>query len=210
MRRVALIAALSLTAALPAATSAAPTPPKPAEAATPLFSNSNEPIDISSDNSEQFREERRAVWYGNVEVIQGTSRLRTPRLTVFYSAREPNGPKPAAGDAASDIGHIERVEADGPVYYMTPTQKAKGDHGTYIGADDTITLTGDVVMVQDKNVATGDKAVINQKTGHSTLTSNAHTGGGRQRVRAVLYPQNNTTQAPGAAPAQPQKPAGRP
>ena len=198
MRQVALITALCL-AAMSVGAAAAPAPAgKPGESSTPLFGASNEPIDITSDNSEQFRTERRAVWYGNVEVVQGTSRMRTPRLTVFYSARDPNAPKLPAGDPNADIGHIERVEADGPVYYMTPTQKAKGDHGTYVGADDTITLTGNVVLVQDKNVATGDKVVIEQKTGHSTLTSKS---GNKQRVRAVLYPQNNSTAANGNAPA---------
>ena len=61
----------------------------------------------------------------------------------------------------------------------------------YEASSDTITLTGDVVLKQDKNVATGDRLVIDQKTGHTTLTSGPNT-----RVRGVFYPQDSTPPAP--------------
>jgi len=210
MRKLALIAVPALAAALTAGLVAAQTP-APAKAPQPAgaLGSSNLPLDVSSDNFEQFQQERRAVWWGNVETIQGTSRMRTPRMTAFFAPRDPNAPKPPPGAAGADMGQVERVEAEGPVYYTTPTQRAKGDHATYISADDTITLTGNVVVTQDKNVATGDKLVIQQKTGHSTMTSTPGKTG-PQRVRAVLYPnQSNTTgaaPAPAGAPKAPAKP----
>lgn len=202
-----------IAAAVLAATLAASAPSVLAQAraaATQTSSNalgaSNLPIDISSDNAEQFREERRAVWWGNVEAIQGTSRLRTPRLTVYYAARDPHAPKPAANDPGADVGQIERIECEGPVFYITPTQHARGDHATYLAADDTITMTGHVVTSQDKNVAVGDKLVIHQKTGVSTFTTASGKSPNGQRVRAVLYPKNDQTAPAPAAPAAPARP----
>jgi lipopolysaccharide export system protein LptA len=206
MRSLALIAlaATGLGAAAVPQPSKAPPAAKPANA----LGDSKLPLDISALNTEQFQQEHRAVWWGDVEAIQGASRLNTPRLTAFFTPRDPNAPKAPAGAADSDMGKVERIEAEGPVYYTTPTQRAKGDHATYISADDTITMTGNVVLVQDKNVATGDKLVIEQKTGHSTLTSSASKPG--QRVRAVLY-QNQAAPAAGApAPATPPKAPGKP
>jgi lipopolysaccharide export system protein LptA len=91
---------------------------------------------------------------------------------------------------------------------VTPTQQAKGDHATYLADNNTITLTGNVILTQDKNVAAGDKLVIDRNTGHSTLTSAPGKGGTPNRVRAVLYPsQPQNPAAPGATtPAQPPKP----
>jgi lipopolysaccharide export system protein LptA len=145
------------------------------------------------------------VYTGNVEAIQGTDRLRTPKLTIFWAKKEgqPAKPAPAAAGAAAgdDMGKIERMEAEGTVYFSTPTQNARGDHATYLAAPDTVTMIGNVVLVQDKNVSTGDKLVIDRKTDHSVLYANA----GQKRVRGVFYQQDQgaspTSGAPAAKPA---------
>jgi lipopolysaccharide export system protein LptA len=210
MRRFALFAVpAALASGLLAASLANQSEAQTAPAAQPgMFTGSKEPLDVTSDNGEQFQQDHRAVWYGNVEVRQGTSRMRTPRLNVFFTPPDPNKPKAAPGAIGADPGQVERIEAEGPVYYVTPTQSAKGDHATYISADDTITMTGNVVLVQGKNVATGDKLVIQQKTGHSTL-STLPGKASPQRVRAVLYP-NQTTPGAAPTPSQPPKSAGKP
>jgi lipopolysaccharide export system protein LptA len=166
-------------------------------------------VDITAEHGELFNDERRVVYTGDVEAIQGDDRLRTPQLTVFFAKRDPHAPAvkkapgtPGASDAGSNFGKIERMEAEGTVYFTTPTQNAKGDHGTYLAAPDTITLLGNVVLVQDKNVSTGDKLVIDRKTDHSTLYSNA----GSQRVRGVFYQEPAPTPQ-GAPPAA--KPAAK-
>ena len=218
MRRLALFAAPALLAAsvaLAAAPAQQPAGAKPA-AEPGGIGHSNQPIDVTSDNYDYRQEERVGIYTGNVEAVQGTARLRTPKLTVYFAPPDPNAPKPPPGAAQADVGQVERIEAEGPVHYTTPTQRALGDHGTYITDGDTITLTGNVVVVQGKNVGTGDKLVIEQKTGHSVLTSNpGHVT--PQRVRTILYPNSTNPSQAGssqtgqaAAPAQPPKPAAHP
>ena len=139
-------AGAALSAALVAATSAAAAtqPPAAAPASGGIFRSNGGPIDIASDHgAEQFQNEGRTVWRGDVDVVQGDARLRTPELTLF-SAKKAGAPK--TNDAQAGVGNIERIEAEGPVYYVTPTQQVKGDHGTYIAADDTITVTGNVTL----------------------------------------------------------------
>jgi lipopolysaccharide export system protein LptA len=208
----AALSTLCLISSAPAGASSAPAPAAPA-AAKPasggLGANSNAPVDITSDQSDIYTVDgvKHQVYKGNVDVVQGDARLRTPQLTVYFAkqAVAPTPAKaPAPGAAGASFGKIERMEAEGPVYYTTPTQNAKGDHGTYIAADDTITMTGNVVLLQDKNVGTGDKLVIEQKTGHSTLYS-----GNKGRVRGVFY-QDAAQPAAGAAPKAAPKPAAHP
>jgi lipopolysaccharide export system protein LptA len=175
------------------------------------LAGSGGPIDISADQLEVIDADRRAVWRGNVEAKQGESRMRTPVLNVFFAAKEGAAATPASGSggvAGQNWGAIERMEAEGPVYYVTPTQQARGDHGVYVAANDTITLTGNVVVAQDKNVLQGEKLVIETKTGRSTMVSSAQGRNASGRVRGVFYPNSNKPAANGqpAAPA----PAARP
>ena len=67
-------AALAAAAAAPLALAAAAGGP---------FGSSGEPIDISADQLEVLDAESRAVWRGNVEAVQGTSRLRAPVPNIF-------------------------------------------------------------------------------------------------------------------------------
>ena len=169
----------------------------PAGGGSPGFSSSA-PIDITAESLEVLRDQHMTVWKGNVEAIQGTTRIRTPQLSVFSAAKagDPKAPTAALGQ---NFGDVQRMEATGPVYYVTPTQVAKGDYGVYEKVADTITLTGNVILTQDKNVVTGDKLVIQQKTGRSTLISSTAGTAAPKRVRGVFYP----SQAPAGAPARP-------
>lgn len=169
--------------------------------------NSNDPIDITAEGANIFQPQRLVIYKGNVEAIQGTSRLRTPELRIYYKpkvAATPGqpAPAPATGNPTQEQNSIDHIEAAGPVYYITPTENARGDYGLYEAAPNTITLTGNVVLVQGKSVGKGDKLVINRATGQSVLSSN-NPATANGRIRTILYPNQ---QQPGAMP----KPSGRP
>lgn len=179
---------------------AAPASAQTAATTTPTggavkFGQPGQPIDITAKSTLVFQQERRVVYQGEVEAIQGTTRLRTPQLTLWYNnnnaVKTPGAPAPSAGPS----GAIDRMDAEGPVYYVTATQSAKGDHGSYSAADDTITLVGNVILTQDKNVSTGDKLVIHQKDGTATLSSEKASG----RVRGVFYNEDKGKPAAAAA-----------
>ena len=164
------------------------------------LSKSNGPIDITADQLETISAENKATFSGNVEAKQDDARLRTPLLDIFYIKGDGAPPADSAAPAGTGTQKIERMEAQGPVYYITPTQTARGDHGTYIAATDTITLTGNVVVAQDKNVLQGEKLVIETKTGRSTMVATNQGRNASGRVRGVFYPSTTTPPA-GASPA---------
>ncbi len=163
--------------------------------------NSKAPIDITAEGQEVFQSQRLVIYKGNVEATQDTSRLRTPELRIYYKAKEaqPGQPKQAStGDLGADTGGIDHIDAAGPVYYITPTENARGDHLNYVKDTNIITMTGNVVLVHGKDVAKGDRLVMNRNTQHDELFSDApKTAGGR--VRSIIYPQQQ--QQPNGQPA---------
>ena len=109
---------------------------------------------------------------GNAEVLQGENRLRASRLELI-----------GQGGAAS------RVEASGDVYFVTPNETIRGDRAVYDMNADTVTVTGDVILTQGQNVATGGRLVYNVGTGAARLEG-AQTPAGR-RVQGVFYPNRS-------------------
>ena len=198
---VALMAVLSLAGLAGSARSQ----PAAAPAKNANFGSSNMPYQIDADQLEVIDAENRAIWKGNAVVVQGTTRMTTPLLNV-YSQRNgaPATPKPTPAGGLN-LGSIERMEADGPVYYTTPQQTARGDHATYMASEHSIVMTGNVVLVQDKNVLQGGRLVIDTDTNHSQLYPAEHSGTTSGRVRGVFYPSQNQAQAQGAASATPAK-----
>ena len=165
------------------------------------------PIDITADQQEAFQDEQRVVYSGHVQSIQGQDRLRTPQLTILYfkkdpAAHVPNAPV-ATGSAGAEVGKIKQMDAEGPVFFNDATQNATGDHGTYVAADDTITLTGHVVLMQGEDVSIGEKLVIQEDTHHATLYS----GAASTRVRSVFHQEDQPKggESPQPTPINPPK-----
>ncbi len=113
-----------------------------------------------------------------VEAVQGQTRLRCSVLRITF--RPSRG---AAGGTLSSGGDAERYDCSGPVYYVTPTEQAKGDAAVFTVADDTIVMTGNVTVQQGQNVAQGHRLTINTRTRNTRLESTAN-----NRVRTVIYP----------------------
>ena len=170
-----------------------------------LAQGSNAPIDVTADQLVAQNQACVATWKGAVEALQGTARLRADTLSIY---ERPGG----AGAQSQSIGGMqgkcgstpEKLTADGSVYYATPQEVVKGDHAVYLADTKTISVTGDVVISQGKNVVVGDRLVIDTTTGQATMESNAKGRGAPGRVRAVVYPSSNPAGGPfPAGPAAP-------
>jgi lipopolysaccharide export system protein LptA len=166
MRKATLIAAMAAAAAMTGA----------GMAQAQIAPRSNAPIDIAADQSEAFTQECRVVWSGDVEALQARTRLRATTLSVYSAKR---------GD---ECGETQRLVADGQVYYVTAERTVRADNAIYLATGETITLTGNVVVVQGKNVARADRVVIDLNTGQSQMFSNTKGRGSGKRVRGVFYP----------------------
>lgn len=141
---------------------------------TGFSTTSDEPIQIEADRLEVRDEEKLAVYQGNVTVRQGETLLKSSELQVFYSGG--GGQDPGAGPAAS----LQRIIANGRVIVQSQNRTASGDEAVFEMADETITLTGNVVLTEDENIVRGEKLVVNLRSGEAQMQ-----GG---RVQTILVP----------------------
>lgn len=158
------------------------------------------PIDVTADQLEMIDAQKMAIWKGNVDASQGANRLLADQLNIYFSGQA-SGPQAAGGGGlGKSWGDVQRMVADGKVFFMSPTQTARGQHAVYEVVPDTITITGDVAVVQGENVVRGDTLVIHVKTGNASFVSNDKGRNKPERVRAVIY-SNPTEPKAGAKPA---------
>ena len=92
--------------------------------------NSKEPIKIDSNKLEVFDKENRAVYSGDVVVVQGQSTVRSPNMTVHYTSSKGGGQTTTGASAASQSS-IRKIDFDGPVSIISGTQSATANFMTY-------------------------------------------------------------------------------
>jgi lipopolysaccharide export system protein LptA len=141
-------------------------------------------VSYSADNLEYFDSERRLVLVGDVDIVQNDARLRADRITLFFSASSGG-----AGQGGLGSGDIERMIAEGEVYYVRPAQSARGNRAVYEVSQDSVTFTGNVVVASDENVIRGETLVL--QIGSRRTTIRPQTG---QRVRGVFVPRESQRQ----------------
>jgi lipopolysaccharide export system protein LptA len=180
----------ALAAALMVATGGVLTLAAPAQAQ--LAGGSDAPVDITADELEVINSQCLAIWRGSAEALQDSSRLRANTLRIRYVTG-----RPARAGAEPSCGDLDRMEAEGEVYYVTPQQRVRSNAAVYEAASETITMTGDVVAAQGQNVLRGQRLVINVATGEARMETSARGAGATGRVRGVFYP--NASQGQPAA-----------
>lgn len=224
-------ALLLLAATAPAALAQARNVPNALQG---FATNRDQPISIAADSLEVLDQTKKAIFSGNVVVQQGDTTMRSKELVVFYDGKgtgaagapagatpaKPGAPaKPAAGTPANgealaagspiSSSSIRRLEINGSVVVTTKEQTATGDQGVFETASNTITLTGNpVVLSQGPNVIRGRKLTVDLASGTSRFE-----GG---RVESLIVPNSvkqldNAAPKPGATPGTPgAKPAPKP
>jgi len=174
--------------------------------------NNGQPIHIEAMTLEIRDKEKTATFAGNVQVVQGDTTMRCRTLVVFYGPEEGAGATKAAAPTSTEKqaapsmpqgGNIRRAEARGEVTVVSKDQNASGDLGVYDTKTKTITLTGNVVVSQGKNVVRGERVVVNTVTGDArveagvTAHDRVESGGTtHDRVRVLILPAKDAKGAP--------------
>ena len=156
------------------------------------------PVLVSADTWRADSNTHTSYYDGRVEVTQGDSRLRADHIVVVQQAVTRSG--------SQGWGDVISITANGNVYYVTPDETAKSDNAVYTKSDDTMVITGDVILQQDQNVMTCTRLVA--QIGAGLTNCDAQGGKTNGRVKGVFYPDSQTAQK-ATSPAPPAvKPAG--
>lgn len=149
------------------------------------------PVDITADELEVQNKACISIWRGKAEALQGEARIRADLLRAVFQPKA--GASGAPGTGA--CGDLIRMEAEGSVYYVTSKeQRVRGDAAVYDAASETVTMTGDVVAVQGRNVLRGTKMVFNTRTGEGRMVGSATGRNQAGRPRGVFYPSKKSSE----------------
>jgi len=165
--------------------------------------NSKEPVTIEADKLVYFDKEQKAIYSGNVVIIQGDTKLTCSTMTIHMEKTAPAAPavKVAADASPAPSGESSRVshmDCAGPVTVLSKTQTATGDSAVYDKPQNKIWLIGHVTLSDGGNVTKGDKLTYDLTSGQATVD----TGSTSHRVTGLFIPGSGE----GAAPAKPKAP----
>ncbi len=163
--------------------------------------SSKEPISIDADKLVYYDKEHKAVYSGNVVVIQGDTKMTCSSMTVLLDhGPTPGGSAPSKSSApqstngqstpTADSG-VKHLDAAGPVTVVSKTQVATGDSGSYDKAEDKVRLIGHVTLSDGQNVTKGDKLTYDLKNGLATVDTSAKSG----RVHGQFVPKSSADAA---------------
>ena len=142
-----------------------------ANAAYAQISGGGGPVEVSANDLTYDPSTGVSILVGNAAVSQDGAVLRAPRIRVTYLR-----------GAAGSNGDIDKVFTEGETFYVTATEKIRGDRAIFDAPSNTVQFFGNVVAVQGQNVLKGSLLTINTRTRASTMK------GIDGRVRAVFFP----------------------
>jgi lipopolysaccharide export system protein LptA len=151
--------------------------PASAQVGTSALRNldSRAPIDVNAQRIEVLDAQNQAIFTGGVTVKQAQLNLAADRIKVSY-VRGAGGGDPV----------IKRLDAQGGVRLVTPTERATGRFGIYDIDARTLTMVGDVVLNQGSNVLRGNRLAIDLRSGRSALSGGTAANGGRVSGRFAV------------------------
>jgi lipopolysaccharide export system protein LptA len=164
-----------------------------AAAAQPVLpgASAKDPVSIDADKLVYYDKEQKAVYSGNVVVVQGETKLTCAAMTVFLdrtpapgAPAEPASTASEAENGPSSGAGIRRLEAAGPVTVVSKSQVATGDTGSYDKNEGKVLLIGHVTLSDGQNVTKGEKLVYDLKTGQATVENGPRAG----RVHGLFVP----------------------
>ena len=209
MRRTSLTLLTAAVLGMSGASLHAQTAPQgPPNALQGFSQNRDQPVHIEAATLEVRDKQKQATFSGDVRVKQGDTGLRCKSLVVFYEQDSETADQSKTLQAATPgpggEQRIKRLEARGGVIVTQKEQTATGDLGIFDMKSNTVTLTGNpVVMTQGQNVLRGEKLVVDLTSGTSRVESNK---GSQGRVQGLFLPGSNGLEKPGNNGAQAPRP----
>lgn len=160
--------------------------------------NRDQPVHIEAATLEVRDKQKQATFSGDVRVKQGDTGLRCKSLVVFYeqsgAPTDASKTLQAASPGPSGEQRIKRLEARGGVIVTQKDQTATGELGIFDMKSNTVTLTGNpVIMTQGQNVLRGGKLVVDLTSGVSRIEA----GKSGQGVQMLVQPSASTPDSKG-------------
>jgi len=165
----------------------------PADGAAPKKPAGEVPLRITAARLEADQKEGTIIFSGQVKAIYGDATLYADQLRVYFKTKPapPKGAAPASQEQADksplgDLGaeKIDRIVAKGNVRMVQEDRVATGDEAVYYKDRDEVVLTGNPQLWRAENTLKGERIIFNLATNKVLVESSA-----QRRVEALLYSQ---------------------
>lgn len=125
----------------------------PSAAYAQFSPDSSAPTILDADDA--YTESGIITLVGQADIRQGDVRLLADKVQIYTEG--------SSGGLIATSG-FTRMVATGNFYYITPEQEVRGDKGVYTSENESFVVTGDVVLLQDDSVVTGERLDYNLQT----------------------------------------------
>ncbi len=131
--------------------------------------NRDQPVKIQAASLEVRDKDKIATFSGDVHVVNGDTELRCKSLVVFYDEDPGSRSMKAADPGPGGAQQIRRIEAKGGVLVVQKDQNATGDSAIFNMRENTVMLTGNVIVTRGQDVLRGQRLVVNLSSGVSKM-----------------------------------------
>jgi lipopolysaccharide export system protein LptA len=141
--------------------------------------NRDQPLRIEAQTLEVRDKSKIAQFLGNVRLTQGEMTMTCKTLDVYYEDQAGKSQQASSQAAAPGSGlpgqggsqQIRKVEAHGGVKVTQKDQTATGERAVMDVRTNQITLSGNVIVTQGKNIIRGDRLMVDLASGVSRVES---------------------------------------
>ena len=162
--------------------------------------NRDEPVKIRATALEVREKDKMATFTGDVYVLQGDTEMRCKVLVVFYDEQTGTRIANATDGGAGGDRQIHRIEAKGNVVVVQNDQNATGEAATFNMRENTVTLTGSVVVTRGQDILRGQRLTVDLTSGVSRMDAG--------RVEGLFNTKQASPPGPGSAAFMPPVAAG--
>ncbi len=168
----------------------------PAHGAAPKKEEGEIPLRINAARLEADKIKGIIIFSGQVKAVYGDSTLYSDQLWIYLETKpeQPKGAvKPpqekAEQSPLGDMGgeQIDRIVAKGNVRMVQEDRVATGDEAIYYKKRDEVVLTGNPQVWRAENTLKGERIIFNLKTNKVLVESSP-----QRRVEALLYSQGTS------------------
>lgn len=142
-----------------------------------LAISNEQPIEIQSSQLELNEAEGRAVFSGNVRVIQGNTTITAQKMVVHFAQ---------GASLSQGASEFDKIDLYGAVELFSDEQSATADEGSIDLISQMIVLSGkEVVLSEGESVFVGCQLTVNMQTGDARLESCG------DKIKLLLNPKSN-------------------
>ena len=148
--------------------------------------DTTDPINIEADRMETTQEDGAILFSGNVKANQGSLIINADELAVLYT-KSLTKPDKTAGTEATMARKIEKITAKGNVKIVQDPWVASGDAMDFNADDRIVIIAGNAKAWQGQNMVSGEKIILYLDEGKSVVERSSSEG---ERVKAFIFPSS--------------------